>query len=110
MKKCEQRKINDVVLEKWETAKTVYSTIPYAYKTKRLRSCSANVVDYDGYYYLISYNTIVAFIDKTTNICYDILRYVYGYTATSAQHIAKFEQDYGDEYTYRNRMTYYPVG
>lgn len=37
---------------------------------------------------LISYNTMVAF--TINGVMYDFLRYVYGYTATSAQHIAKF--------------------
>lgn len=43
---------------------------------------------------LKSYNTIVAYIvkDYTNNetVCIDVLRYVYGYSATSAKHIAKF--------------------
>lgn len=38
---------------------------------------------------LKSYNTIVAFADCYGNV-YDFLRKVYGYTATSAKHIAKF--------------------
>lgn len=37
---------------------------------------------------LISYNTMVAF--TINGVMYDFLRYVYGYTATSAKHIAKF--------------------
>lgn len=61
---------------------------------KRLRSCNAMVAETNRYYILQSYNTLVAFIDKTTDTLYDVLRYVYGYTATSAQHISKFEKDY----------------
>ena len=61
---------------------------------KRLRSCSAWVAETDNYYILKSYNTMVAFIDKRTDTLYDVLRLVYGYTATSAQHISKFEKDY----------------
>lgn len=62
---------------------------------KRLRSSSAYVIETDNYYLLRSYNTIVAVIDKHNNICYDALRHVYGYTATSAHHISKFCADYG---------------
>ena len=66
------------------------------YSFKRLRSCEAWVYETDNYYILRSYNTLVAIIDKRTKQLYDVLRYMYMYTATSAQHIAKFRQDYGD--------------
>ena len=75
---------------------------------KRLRSCTAWVYENDDYYVLRSYNTTIAFIDKATDTLYDFLRLVYGFTSTSAQHIAKFRHDYGagkwgceHEYTYR---------
>lgn len=61
----------------------------------RLRSCKAWVYETPNYYFLRSYNTIIAFIDKTTDTCYDVLRLVYGYTSTSAHHISKFCHDYG---------------
>lgn len=60
----------------------------------RLRTCTAWVYETSRYWILKSYNTIVAVISKDTGICYDVLRIVYGYTATSAQHIAKFAHDY----------------
>ena len=60
----------------------------------RLRTCSAYVYETNGYYILKSYNTIVAFINKENDTLYDVLRYVYGYTSTSAQHISKFNEDY----------------
>lgn len=63
----------------------------------RLRTCQAYVYETENYYWLKSYGTFVAFICKTTDTCYDILRMVYGYTATSAQHIAKFRADYGQD-------------
>jgi hypothetical protein len=68
---------------------------------KRLRKCNAKVgYVYDesmkrGYYVLVSYSTIVAVIDTATDSLLDFLRWSYGYTATSAQHIAKFSHDYG---------------
>lgn len=69
----------------------------------RLRSCNACVWETKHFYILQSYATMVAAIDKESNIMFDFLRYVYGYTATTAQHIAKFAKDYGatNRYTYR---------
>ena len=69
----------------------------------RLRTCNACVWETKHFYLLQSYSTIVAAIDKGNNIMFDFLRYVYGYTATTAQHIAKFANDYGAtmRYTYR---------
>ena len=62
----------------------------------RLRTCNAMVYAYENekgrVYILKSYNTIVAAI-MPNGVCYDFLRYVYGYTATSAQHISKFFKD-----------------
>lgn len=60
----------------------------------RLRKCQAYVYETDSYYLLKSYSSFVAFIRKSDGECFDILRNVYGYTATSAQHIAKFKHDY----------------
>lgn len=71
---------------------------------KRLRTCSAIVYVTSYCFVLQSYNTIVAAIRRDTGECFDFLRMVYGYTATSAQHIAKFFADYGgcERYTWRN--------
>ena len=72
---------------------------------RQLRYCNAYVLFTSKYYVLKSYSTIVAAIVEDGNL-YDFLRYVYGYTSTSAQHIAKFRNDYA-----RNgkRFTYYPI-
>lgn len=59
----------------------------------RLRSCNATVHKTYGFTLLKSYNTIVAAIDDF-GVAYDFLRLVYGYTATSSQHITKFFKDY----------------
>lgn len=72
----------------------------------QLRSCSARVYETDTYYVLKSYRTIIACIDKTDNTLYDFLRYVYGYTATSAQHITKFRNDYGSHYAHTYTYRY----
>lgn len=70
---------------------------------RRLRTCKALVAETDHFYVLQSYSTLVAAIHKDTHEMFDFLRLVYGYTSTSAQHIAKFANDYGAEtrYTYR---------
>lgn len=69
----------------------------------RLRHCAATVFEMDRWYILRSYDTTVALIDKSTGELFDFLRYVYGFTATSAQHIAKFASDYNavKKYTYK---------
>lgn len=72
----------------------VESEIANIVSVNRLRTCSAYVYETDRYYILKSYSTVVAFIRKDDCECFDILRKVYGYTSTSAQHIAKFKHDY----------------
>ena len=72
----------------------VESELVNVVSVKRLRTCNAHVYETDSYYLLKSYSTFVAFIRKSDGECFDILRNVYGYTATSAQHIAKFKNDY----------------
>ena len=64
-------------------------------KYKRLRTCQAMVFEFEDCFILQSYHTPVAGIRKDTGEEFDFLRMVYGYTATSAQHIAKFFADYG---------------
>ena len=94
MTKNEQTIINQLVTN--EKARAELELGNY-HNTIRLRSCQAYVYETDHYFWLRSYGTFIAFIEKTTDTCYDILRMVYGYTATSAQHIAKFRHDYGKD-------------
>lgn len=76
----------------------------------RLRKCQAYIYRTNHFTILCSYNTIVAAIYQRTptsaKVFIDFLRLVYGYTATSAQHIAKFRNDYcwncGLYYTWRD--------
>ena len=70
-------------------------------KEKKLRSCNAVVFETENYYILRSYSTVVALIDKENFAGFDFLRIVYGYTATSAQHISKFFHDYHAIIEYR---------
>ena len=84
---------NEKILLEWEKAENeLYSS--QRFNEKRLRSCSAETFETENYIFLRSYHTIVAFIEKSTGNLYDVLRYVYGYTSTSAQHISKFYQDF----------------
>ena len=99
MKKSEQLAINEKVVA---LVNEFNSSNNYALNWRKLRSCSAEVapiIDAETgellYYVLRSYRTIVAAIDVRTDTLYDFLRYVYGYTSTSAQHISKFSKDYG---------------
>ena len=100
---------NNAIIEKeWEKAYTEYKKECNHSQPHRLRSCTAWVYETSNYYFLRSYNTIIAFIDKTTDTCYDVLRLVFGYTSTSAQHIAKFRHDYGNsKWGWEHEMRYW---
>ena len=103
MKKEIQKEINRKVedfVDRFNTTNETYNS------RKQLRSCSAKVYTFDSYYVLQSYDTIVAAIDRKDGTCYDFLRLVYGFTSTSAQHIAKFFSDYGS-HSYRSEETIY---
>ena len=91
MKKAVQMSINDYCEREAKRVNAEESTLR---AVGRLRTCSAYVYETVGYYVLCSYNTNVAFIRKADGTCFDVLRLVYGYTNTSAQHIAKFRHDY----------------
>lgn len=69
---------------------------------ERVDYCKAWIYQTNGYAFLVSYETIVAFVDDNGNM-YDVLRLVYGYTSTSAKHIAKFRQQFRhvSEHTWR---------
>ena len=109
MKKEEQEKINEICYNIFDDAMNEFRTIPYFNRiTKKLRSCSAKVYETENYFILCSYNTLIACIDKAHDILIDVLRTEYGYTSTSAQHIAKFNHDYcagnwGCEYRFTSR-------
>ena len=91
MKKEEQEKINEICENLYIDAMSEFSrNLP----ARKLRNCQAYVYESANYYFLRSYNTIVAIIDKESDTLIDILRVVFGYTATSAQHITKFNHDY----------------
>lgn len=100
MTKAEQQAINDKVKAMYDKFDNASESV---IRSRQLRTCSAVVLETTNYYVLQSYATIIAIIEKDTDICYDFLRYVYGYTSTSGQHIAKFRHDYDavQSFTYR---------
>lgn len=61
-------------------------------KRCRLCSCKAEIFECDGILALVSYGTPIAVFAPEYESLYDCLRVVYGYTATSAQHISKFQK------------------
>lgn len=95
MTRREQLIINDYCEQELEK---LYVEMEGVWKGTRLRTTKAFVYETSSYYVLRSYNTFVAFIRKSDGTCFDILCKVYGYTNTSAQHIAKFRKDYNAEY------------
>ena len=110
MKKSEQLAINAKVLEYLQVYNDWVDAHNAVLSWERLRSCSAEVARIGNWYVLRSYRTIVAIIDTRTDTLYDFLRYVYGYTATSAQHISKFDKDYGmGKWGCTSRLTYRDV-
>lgn len=95
MKRQEQYDVNVAAMEIFESAILELNSTENSVEWKRLRSCTAEVAETENYYILRSYNTLVACIEKSTDTMADVLRIVYGYTATSAKHIVKFGHDYG---------------
>lgn len=100
-------------INKNEDAKRYYrgieSILYYAFnnckKRCKLYSCNAEIWEYDGILVLVSYGTPIAVYAYESKL-YDCLRVVYGYTATSSHHIAKFikwlgENNHPVQYTVR---------
>lgn len=110
MKKSEQEKINNYCMACIDEVNTEIITKGYIGNWKRLRSCTAEVNETENFFVLRSYNTLVAFIDKREDTLFDVLRFVYGFTHTSAQHISKFKHDYGNGYYgCSHEYTYYSI-
>lgn len=104
--KTNQNVINNLAMRDFERAiKEYHESVNYS--VKRLRYCTAEVITTENYYLLRSYNTIVASINRNIGTECDVLRKVYGYTATSAQHIAKFFNDYAVSLSYTAKRYIY---
>ena len=61
-------------------------------KRCKLYSCNAEIRECNGILVLVSYGTPIAVFAPDDGTLYDCLRVVYGYTATSSQHISKFQK------------------
>lgn len=61
-------------------------------KRCKLYSCNAEIFECSGILILVSYGTPIAVFAPDDGTLYDCLRVVYGYTATSSHHIAKFRK------------------
>lgn len=105
-KKDDQLRINEVCERAWQKAMEEFHKTANIISAKNLRSCCAKVYETDNFFILVSYFTPVAALSKFDNHVYDMLRYEYGYTATSAQHIAKFAHDYAGINFYSFRFTW----
>lgn len=113
MGKAEQQAINTHIVPIWEEALASPPT-DYFYVT-RLNKSQACIYQKGNLVLLLSYDTFVALYNIDKNTVYDMLRYEYGFTGTSAQHISKFKtycymnfcvrKNKGYPVTYR----YYPV-
>lgn len=89
-----QRIENQLAVQAWERAKKVWNNASKELdEAVRLDYCQAWTYQTRGYLFLISYGTIVAFVDDS-GILYDVLRLVYGYTSTGAKHISKFRNKF----------------
>ena len=86
-------------INKNEDAKRYYkgieSILYYAFnhgkRLCKLYYCNAEIWECNGILVLVSYGTPIAVYTDGWSL-YDCLRVVYGYTATSAQHISKFKK------------------
>lgn len=90
----------DIIIHKSEANRRCYSNIESILytvfrdceKRRSLYSCNAEIWECKGFLTLVSYGTPIALYAPDNATLYDCLRIVYGYTATSAQHIAKFSK------------------
>lgn len=104
MTKKEMQKLeNQLVENAWKKAQIVwFKASKRVDEFDRLDYCQAWTYQTRGYSFLVSCETIVAFVDDNDNI-YDVSRLVYGYTKTSAKHISKFRKKFRhvSEHTWR---------
>ena len=91
MKKNEQIEVNTYVENTVNDINALLRTSsPPAWY--RLYHCKAEWTQVGQWILLRSYSTIVAAYNRVSDEFFDFLRLVYCYTATSAQHIAKFRE------------------
>lgn len=101
MKKREQIDVNVYVENIVDDINAIMRTTKIPLRWKRLHRCTADWCIIGDWAILRSYSTIVAAYNVENGVLFDFLRLVYGYTATSAQHIAKFRNFVREKYWYQ---------
>lgn len=90
MKKNEKVKVNTYIENVVNDINALMRTSDTPIKWVQLYHCTAETGAVGDWILLRSYSTIVAAYNFETDELFDFLRLVYGYTATSEHHIAKF--------------------
>ena len=103
---CNINKNEDAKRHYKDIESLLYSVFNKGKKHCKLYSCNAEIRGCMGMLVLVSYGTPIALFTADDGTLYDCLRVVYGYTATSSQHIAKFrkwlaENNYTVQYAVR---------
>ena len=88
---CNINKSEDSKRDYKEIESLLYLVFYKGKKLCKLYSCNAEIWGYMGILVLVSYGTPIAVYTRDGSL-YDCLRVVYGYTATSSQHISKFKK------------------
>ena len=89
---CSINKSEDSKRDYKEIESLLYLVFNKGKKLCKLYSCNAEIWGYMGILALVSYGTPIAVFTLYDRSLYDCLRVVYGYTATSSQHISKFKK------------------
>lgn len=84
----------------------LYAVFNNGKKRCNLYYCNAEIWECMGFLALVSYGIPIALCTPDDGTLYDCLRIVYGYTATSSQHVFKFkkwlaENNYPVQYSVR---------
>lgn len=101
MKKQEQIAINNIVEKACEYALSVWNGNSHG-KGKQLNSMNARVYTIGTFKFLVSYETLVAFIDKD-DVCFDIMRMFTFKKVTKRYYCGGYWED--TEYTNYSRST-----
>lgn len=88
---CNINKSEDSKRDYREIESLLYYVFNKGKKLCKLYSCNAEIWGRMGILVLVSYGTPIAVYTRDGSL-YDCLRVVYGYTATSSQHISKFKK------------------
>lgn len=91
MKTLDMRKSSENERKANNLIECMYHAFNVGDNVGKLYSCRARIVFYNDYFVLVSYNTPIAIYDYYAETLYDLLRPVWGYTATSNMHVYKFK-------------------